>query len=701
MTSFSQPNGIFRDNVFFRPNDGSRLSYPILVVGASTAAYTAVLGALQADPQLLVCLAMPKQVLGGQFTAQALPASDDGDELKLPSGELYAISKSQRNFRRRQRELQKVNGQVVSNPGGGWVSSLCVTPITAARALNEALEPFLTQGRLALIPFAEPIGVFVEATGQRRRVTGVSFRDTQTGAKFVISAKVIIEATDLGDLLEMGNIESRVGQEARSETGEQRLPEQALPKCQQTITFGVVIERTLPENSHRFNPPTGYDLHPWLQSKDFTSTFWARGRYGNSQELEPRYFFDAGSIFDYRRLQRGSSNGVGDVAVLNWSTSPRDRYNTPPQCCGNDYRTGVIVGVSREERQLHIQRAHDRAHAYAYYLHKQVGGLKPRGDLTWTSDGVALEPYIREARRGIAMTTIRHQDVAKSFFPKSVRARSFEDSIGIGQYHYLDIHGNDEPGQVSLPGDEVYALPFTIPLGSLVPINVDGLILSSKSIGTTHITNSAYRMHPVEWAIGEAGGHLAALAVRQNKEVRDFVLNEKLKRRLQGQLARYGVPLFWFNDIVQDDPDFEAIHVLAAAGIVRSADNTNLNFRPQDTVSRAVVSTALVNLLGLQLVKPQSPTFVDVPLNHWAFAAVETLYANKLIAGVGDRLFAPSQPITQLQLSFLIRKIDDLMLPTAYDRAFAKTTIKNQVLYRRELSRALYQVLQVKLDKAS
>jgi hypothetical protein len=701
MTSFSQPNGIFRDNVFFRPSDGSQLNYPILVVGGSTAAYSAVLGALQADPQLLVCLAMPKQVLGGQFTAQALPASDDGDELKSPSGELYAISKSQRNFRRRQRELQKVNGQIVSNPGGGWVSSLCVTPVTAARALNEALEPFLTLGRLALIPFADPIGVFVDSSRQRRRVTGVSFRDTQTGAKFIISAKVIIEATDLGDLLELGKIESRVGQEARSETGEQRLPEQALPKCQQTITFGIVMERTYPETSHRFNPPTGYDLHPWLHSKDFTSTFWVQKRYGQGNEFEPRYFFDSGSIFDYRRLLRTGASGVGDVAVINWSTSPRDRYNTPPQCCGNDYRTGVIVGVSREERQLHIQRAHDRAHAYAYYLHKQVGGLKPRGDLTWTSDGVALDPYIREARRGIAMTTIKHEDVSEAFFPpKTARARGFEDSIGIGQYHYLDIHGNDEPGQVSLPGREVYALPFTIPLGSLVPINTDGLILSSKSIGTTHITNSAYRMHPVEWAIGEAGGHLAVLAVRDGAEVRDYVLNERLKRKLQGQLARYGVPLFWFNDIVQDDPDFEAIQVMAAAGIVRSADNTNLNFRPQDNVNRAVVSTALVNLLGLKLVKPQTPTFTDVPASHWAYAAIETLYANKLIAGVGDRLFAPSQAITHLQLSFLVKKIDQLMFPGAYDRAFGRTQIRNQPLYRRELSRALYAVLQVKLASA-
>ena len=59
--------------------------------------------------------------------------------------------------------------------------------------------------------------------------------------------------------------------------------------------------------------------------------------------------------------------------------------------------------------------------------------LKPRGDLTWTKDGIALEPYIREARRGVALTIIRHEAVAASFFPNQARARTFDDTLGVGQ----------------------------------------------------------------------------------------------------------------------------------------------------------------------------------------------------------------------------------------------------------------------------
>ena len=688
--ALAQPNGIFSDAAFTRPHDGAKLSYPILIVGGSTAAYSATLGALNANPQVVVCLVQPKQVLGGQFTAQALPASDDGKELASPNGETYAISKTQRYFRQRQRELQPVDGQVVRNPGVGWVSPFSVTTVTAARALNEALEPFLAQSRLILIPFAEPVQVITSQKGHFRRVTEVVFRDVQQGGSFTVAGQVVIEATDLGDLLELGNIESRVGQEKRSETGEQRLPEQAQPLCQQSITFGIIVERT--PTGTTFKPPGGYDLESWLQSKDFTSTFWIKSQ----QELVPRDFYSSGSIFDYRRLQRGAADGIGDVAVISWSTSPRDENDSTPRCCGNDYRMGVLLGVSRAERQLHIQRARDRAAAYAYFLHSQVNGLKPRPDLTWTSDGIGLEPYIREARRGVALTTVRHEDVAQAFFPGSSRARGFDDSIGIGQYHYFDIHGNMALGQVSLPGDHLHALPFTIPLGALIPINTDGLILSSKSIGTTHITNAAYRVHPVEWAIGEAGGHLAALAVSKGVNVRDVVTNEARKRQLQGQLARYGVPLFWFNDVATDDPDFEAIQVLAAADIVRS-DSNDLSFQPQGDVSRATVSATLVRLLGLPLVSQKTPTFADVPAAHWAYAAIETLYAKGLISALNGQTFAPDQPMTQLQFSLTIKKMD-VILPSVSALALAKLVVENQNLCRRELSRVLYEVLRVKLS---
>lgn len=710
----NQHNGIFDDAAFTHPDEGAVLSTPVLVAGGSTAAYSAALAALRAG--VSVCWVQPQKVVGGQFTAQALSASDDGQLITTPAtdqtvaGETFCISASQKHFRDRQRQLQPLRGQILDNPGGGWVGPLCTTPPVAATAMNEAIAPYLDSDQLTLIPLCDPVAVLTEASaGERRRVTGVQFGDRQTGHRFTVNATLVIEATDLGDLLELGTIESRVGQEARSDTGEERLPETAHPECQQAITFDVVLEKTGANQSFSIGKPPQYEQVDWLLQKDFNSIHWSGG---GRQKWN---FFDDFGIFRYRRLARVEAGpggphaavnkrvNVGDITVLNWGIH-HDPV-TGNQYLGNDYVHGVLVGVSREERQRHIQQARDRAQAYVHYLQTHgFPNLKPRGDLTWTPDGIALEPYIREARRGVALTTVIHNHVAKSFFPPSrARGHSFTDSVGIGQYHYLDIHPNQDvpPGQpsnhVELPGDDHNALPFTLPLGALIPKNTDGLVLSAKSIGTTHITNAAYRMHPVEWAIGEAGGLLTAFALKHQVEPRDVALQEPLLRQFQGNLASQGIPLFWFDDVAHDDPDFEAIQVTAAAGIIRSENFSNLHFSPNRPVNRAVVATAIVNLLGFELISPNQSRFWDVPETHWAYQAIETLAAKRVISGVGYGLFAPGQYITRRHLSYMVTNA----LPEATSLAFKHTPRDGHLLKRRELSRVLYAMLQVKLNIAS
>ncbi|MDV3353102.1 FAD-dependent oxidoreductase [Leptothoe sp. LEGE 181152] len=694
-----QKNGLLSDDALTRPWDGASYECSIAVIGGSTAAYMAALTALKL--KLDVCLVQPQRMVGGQFTAQALPASDDGDllrhkaDLTTLNGEEFAISKSQRLFRRRQRQLQPVAGQIVEDPGGSWVCPLSTTPVAASTALNEKLLPYLKSGKLTLIPYAEPTSLVLAAASNEtsvRRVTGVMCQDTKTKHGFTVYAKVVVEATDLGDLLEVGDVPSRVGQEARSETDEAILPEDARPQCQQSFTFDVLVERTQPGKGVPIGMPTEYGRVPWLNLQEFTGDFWVR----KNTVWKKRDFFNAFGIFRYRRLLRRSlykkTISPGDVAVINWGTSSHPERG---QCCGNDYRTGYLVGLDRSERQQQIARARTRAQAYIHYL--QTNGspdLKPRGDLTWTKDGIALEPYIREARRGIAMTTIRHEDVAASFFPNQARARTFNDTLGIGQYHYLDLHGNLVDGHVSPTGKDVIALPFTLPAGALVPINTDGLVLSAKSIGTTHITNAAYRMHPVEWAIGEAGGFLAAFSVWTGKQPREIVRNESLLRKLQGFLTRNGIPIVWFDDVAHTDQDFEAIQVMAAAGIVNSENEKNLHFRPYASVSRAVVCTALVSLLGLEKNTPAQPSFRDVqPGQHWAYSNIETLKAQNMVAGVGRGRFAPDQAMTRQQLGFLVKKA----MPKHHEAAFVGTPRDRRIVQRRDLSRILYALLKAKL----
>ncbi len=714
MSQISQSNGIFSDNAFTQPSDGSTLTCPILIVGGSTAAYSATLAALNLGVE--VYLVQPHKVVGGQFTAQALPASDDGDWLSKGNpainlkGEEFAISKTQRWFRERQRQLQPVAGKVQRNPGGGWVSPLLTTPVVAATALNERLIPYLASGKLRLIPHCDPTEVLMTAdsgsdpAAELPRVSGVRFHNHVTNSRFTITAQVTIEATDFGDLLELGNIDSRVGQELWSDTGEAilKVRDRAFPECQQSFTFNVLVEHTAPGRGQKVAAPDGYGRDTWLDPVEFTSDHWRLEERTPSKEgiWVKQPFFGSAGIFRYRRILRRSLSepvvSTGDVAVINWGTS-KDAKGVM-KFCGNDFRLGSLIGSSREERQVLIQRARDRAQAYIHYL--QTHGfpdLKPRGDLTWSADGIALDPYIREARRGVALTTIRHEDVAEIFFLNQSRARCFDDSLGIGDYHYLDLHGNlvdDFKKHVTPTGKAADALPFSLPAKSLVPMATDGLVLSAKSIGTTHITNAAYRMHPMEWAIGEASGYLAVFSVWTGESPRRVVKAQPLLRKLQGFMTRNGVPIFWFNDVTHDDDDFEAIQVMAATGVIRSESTSTLSFRPYANVSRAVVSTALVSFLDLEKISPARPSFSDVRPDYWAYSNIETLKAQGMISGVGRGRFAPDDMITRKQLSFLITAA----LPAAHAKAFENIPKDNQKLTRRELSRAFYAMLKFRLD---
>src|SRR5207253_2440414 len=90
---------------------------------------------------------------------------------------------------------------------------------------------------------------------------------------------------------------------------------------------------------------------------------------------------------------------------------------------------------------------------------------------------------------------------------------------------------------------DVGSLPFQIPLGALLPRRMENLVAACKNLGVTHITNGCYRLHPVEWNIGEAAGVLAAFCVRHREPPRQVRKNHKLLQEFQQFLEKDGVEL--------------------------------------------------------------------------------------------------------------------------------------------------------------
>jgi hypothetical protein len=74
---------------------------------------------------------------------------------------------------------------------------------------------------------------------------------------------------------------------------------------------------------------------------------------------------------------------------------------------------------------------------------------------------------------------------------------------------------------------------------------VENLLPACKNLGVTHITNGCYRLHPVEWNIGEAVGALAAFCVTKKHAPREVRAKAELLKEFQGQLTDQGVRLAW------------------------------------------------------------------------------------------------------------------------------------------------------------
>ena len=173
-------------------------------------------------------------------------------------------------------------------------------------------------------------------------------------------------------------------------------------------------------------------------------------------------------------------------------------------------------------------------------------GLRLRKDILGTDDGLAKYPYIRESRRIKALFTVLEEHVGKenralkTGVKNAETAAGFYDSIGTGYYH-IDLH----PTCAGNNYIDFDSLPFQIPLGALIPQRVENLIPANKNIGTTHITNGCYRLHPVEWNIGESAGSLVAFALKKKVIPRAVRERKDLLHDFQNMIRSQGIETSW------------------------------------------------------------------------------------------------------------------------------------------------------------
>ncbi|HLH55037.1 MAG TPA: FAD-dependent oxidoreductase [Verrucomicrobiae bacterium] len=523
----------------------------LVVIGGGVGGCAAAISAAQNG--LRVIVTEETSWIGGQLTSQAVPPDEN------PWIETFGGTRSYLQFRRGIRDYYQRHYPLTSearatpflNPGNGWVSRLCHEPRVALAVLHEMMAALLSSGRIRILLRHRAVDAEVDSA----HVKAVRVRNLETGNFHVLRGAFFADATELGDLLPMTKTEYVTGAESRAETGEPHAPEHGSAANQQAFTCCFAMDYLRGED-HRISRPAEYSF--WRDFVPRLRPAWP-GRLLSFQASEPAtsraktFEMDpekATGLWAYRRICDKTMFTPGtcpsDISLVNW-----------PQ---NDFLLGNLCDVTEIEASRNIARAKQLSLSLLYWLQTEAPrpdggtgwpGLRLRPDIVGTEDGLAMQPYIRESRRIRAEFTVLEQHVGteartKAGAPSPLRATNFSDSVGIGSYR-IDLHP-------STGGDnylDISSLPFQIPLGSLIPRRIENLLPACKNIGVTHITNGCYRLHPVEWNIGESVGTLAAFAIARKTSPRSILKNPRLLRDCQARLENQGVPLSWPESIAR------------------------------------------------------------------------------------------------------------------------------------------------------
>lgn len=545
------------------------LECDLLVVGGGMGGCAAALAACRAGRT--VVLTEETDWLGGQMTSQGVSALDEHPYIERFGGtrSYYELRALIREFYREEAVLSpSARMEAALNPGRGWVSRLCFEPRAGVWALDRLLAPHEADGHLTRLLRHRAVSARLEGDV----VASVTLRHLDSERRVGVSAPFVLDATELGDLLPLVEAPYVWGAESAAETGEPSALPEARPDWVQSFTYPFALEYR-PGEQHYLPLPEAYARD--RERQPYTLRHWYEDDRG---WVTYRMFSDApgagGPFWTYRRLldsrQFEDAYRPRDVAMINWP--------------GNDYRHGGILEVPAPAALAALRAARDLSLGFCAWLQRECprdeGGagypeLLLRPDVMGTADGLSKYPYIRESRRLRALRTVTETDISAAWQP-GARARLFPDSVGLGLYA-IDIHPTE--GEEKLP--PAPARPFQIPLGALLPGRPANLLAAGKNIGTTHVTNGAYRLHPVEWNIGESAALTAVFCLDRGLTPAAVLGDARRLRRLQRRLLTAGVPLHWFVDVPLDHPAFEAVQALGAWGLGTGTPE-HLELRPDE-----------------------------------------------------------------------------------------------------------------------
>lgn len=504
--------------------------YDVVVVGGGVSGTTAGIRAARLGAKTLIVEQGPW--LGGMLTSAGVSATDGNYRLRGGMwGEL-----------RDSLEAHYGDAKALKT---GWVSNLLFEPSVGARIFRAMAE----REELLTVKFNT-------ATTQIER-SEEGWTLTLTDGQQV-TAKVLIDGTELGDVAAELGVKYDVGMESRAVTGEDIAPEEANGIIQD-LTMVMILK------------DYGRDM-TIERPADYDSTLFACACDNAicKTPKEANRLWSKQMMMSYGRLPNGK-------IMINWPIE------------GNDYYVNMIE-MTAEERAEAVAKAKAHTLNFLYFIQHELGlnTLYLADDEFPTEDLMPLMPYHRESRRTHGEVRFQLNHVTNPYDYTLYRT-----AIGVGDYP-VDQHHTRYTGWEALPNLYFHSIPsYGVPMGVLLPKGVDGLIVAEKSISVSNLVNGSTRLQPVVLQIGEAAGIVAALAVKEGIEPREVSVRDVQREVLAG-----GGYLLPYLDLPTTDPHFKALQRVGVTGIIEGVGMTvgwenQTWFRANETISMAELTCGL------------------------------------------------------------------------------------------------------------
>lgn len=512
---------------------GGSEQYDVIIVGGGVSGTTAGIRAARLGAKTLIVEQSPW--LGGMLTSAGVSATDG-------------------NYRLRGGMWGELRDSLEAHYGGaealktGWVSNLLFEPSIGARIFRSMAD----KEELLTVKFETEL-TLLERTEEGWKLTLQGPR-----GKKQVTGRVLIDGTELGDVAAEAGVKYDIGMESRTVTGEDIAPEEANGIIQDLTMVMILKDYGRDMTIER---PAEYDSTLFACACDNAICHTPK---------EANRLWSKQMMMSYGRLPNGK-------IMINWPIE------------GNDYYVNMIE-MTAEEREEAVQKAKNHTLCFLYFIQHELGlnTLSLADDEFPTEDRMPLMPYHRESRRTHGEVRFQLNHITNPYDYTLYRT-----AIGVGDYP-VDQHHTRYTGWEALPNLYFHSVPsYGVPMGVLLPKEIDGLIVAEKSISVSNLVNGSTRLQPVVLQIGEAAGIVAALAVKQGIEPREVSVRDVQREVLQG-----GGYLLPYLDLPTTDPHFKALQRVGVTGIIEGVGMTvgwenQTWFKADEPISMAELSRGL------------------------------------------------------------------------------------------------------------